>query len=366
MADVGHIDLSHDDRFVVFTANNGGFGKIIAYDRTNHQVKTVYDDEEYNLDWFNSAPFLITDDHQVIFSVANLYGAKLMKCNLLTSESEVMDSVIQEDMKNAMQFTKFTYSTTSDTIGVMTGIEAYMYKPASSPFDKMPVVIELHGGPMMPAFPYQIGLGHYFIDKGIAMISPNYRGSAGYGVSFEASDNLRNRYKQVEDIKALHDWIKTQPDLDSDKVYLMGASHGGYMVMAALSQFPGLFVGGMSLAGVSDNSLVMHKNNYHAKSWKHEFGDFSDPLQRPMLDSISPLYSAHRIAEPLLLIHGTADSRVVYQNSDKMADAIDAAGGRVHYMKLVGSGHAANPEGPLEALYMMSVTFGFIEELLID
>lgn len=93
---------------------------------------------------------------------------------------------------------------------------------------------------------------------------------------------------------------------------------------------------------------------------------FSDPIQESIKYPISQLYSAHRFTEPLFLKQGTDDLQVVCENNDKMADAIDAAGGRVHYLKLVGSEHAANPEGPLEVFYMMSVTFDFIEELLIE
>ncbi len=137
----------------------------------------------------------------------------------------------------------------------------------------------------------------------------------------------------------------------------------GYTILCLLG-FIIVGVGVLAITGFPKPARIEARNV--SKASKLEFGDFSDPLQRPMLDSISPLYSAHRITEPLLLIHGTEDPRVVYQNSDKMADAIDAAGGRVHYMKLVGSGHAANPEGPFEAFYMMSVTFDFIEELLMN
>ncbi len=363
-ADVNHLQLSPDERFVVFTANSGGFGKLYAYDRIENRVKTIYEGEEFNLDWYKYRPFLITKENQIFYSVSNFFGSRLLQTDLLSGETKVIDSAEQEDLKEVMKFNRFTYPTTDDSIGIMAGIEAYQYRPVKSEYEKMPVVIELHGGPEMPAFPFQFGMGSYFIKKGFTVISPNYRGSAGYGVSFASADDREKRLEQVKDIKALHNWIKTQPDLDADKVLLMGASHGGYMVMASLAQYPGDFIGGMSLAGVSDNSLVMHENSWQARGWKQEFGDFSDPQQKPILESSSPLYHADRITEPVFLIHGTADPRVVYQNSDKMADAIEAAGGQVQYIKLIGSGHAANPEGPLEAFYMMSATFDFIESLM--
>lgn len=365
-ADVNHLELSPDDRFLVFSANSGGFGKIFVFDRKEESIKAIFDDEEFNLDWFKSKPFLITEDNQILYSISNLYGSKLIKSDLITGEFETLESSVKEDLKNKFHFSKIIYPTINDSIGIMAGIESYNYKPTKSPHEKMPVVIDLHGGPSMPAFPFQFPLGDYLIDKGIAVISPNFRGSAGYGVSFEASDNGANRLKQVEDIKALLDWIKTQPDLDAKKVLLIGASHGGYMVMGALTQYPGQFLGGMSLAGVSDFNLVKYEDNLHTRGLKHEFGDFSDPLLKSMIDSISPITYADRITEPLLLIHGTEDPRVVVENSDKMADAIESAGGNVQYIKLIGSGHGAQPNNPIDALFMIGATLDFIEGLLED
>ena len=59
------------------------------------------------------------------------------------------------------------------------------------------------------------------------MICPNVRGSDGYGKSFLDLDNGMKREDSVKDIGALLDWIKTQPDLDPDRVMIMGASYGG-------------------------------------------------------------------------------------------------------------------------------------------
>lgn len=363
-ADVNHLVLSPDEQFLVFSANAGGFGKIFAIDRDSNEILTVYDQQEFNLNWFNSSPFFITSDNQVVFAVTNYSGGKLLMHNLASGEQSTVDESISEELRQAMKFTAFSYPTSDDSVGNRSEIPAYLYMPTSSSYEKLPVVIDLHGGPEMPAFPYAINLGPYFINKGIAVIAPDYRGSTGYGYSFAHADDFDNRPKQVEDIKHLLEWIKTQPDLDSEKVMLIGQSHGGFMVMAALAQYPEVFLGGVSIAGVSDFSLVMHENNFHSRWYKHEFGDFTDPTQKAVIDSISPLTHAASITEPLFLMHGTADPRVVYQNSQKMAEAIDAAGGRVRYIQAEGAGHGVEPDGPLSGLFMMSAILDFIEELV--
>ncbi|MDF2156472.1 alpha/beta fold hydrolase [Algoriphagus sp. CAU 1675] len=363
-ADVHHLALSPDEKYLVFSANAGGFGKIFALDRRTNQLQTVYDQLDFALNWLTKNPFLVTEDNQVVFAVRNYSGGKILVHDLKTGEQQTVDESIHEQQKDALEFTAFTYPTSDDSIGVRADIPAYLYKPLQSEYEKIPVIISLHGGPDMPAFPYAIDLGNYFINHGIAVIAPDYRGSSGYGVGFAEADNFDQRTKQVEDIKYLLEWIKSQPDLDGDRVLLMGQSHGGYLVMATLAQFPGEFLGGVSVAGVSDFSLVMHENNFHSRWYKHEFGDFTDPVKKPIIDGLSPLTHAANITEPLFLMHGTADPRVVYQNSDKMAEAIKSAGGQVRYIKANGAGHGVEPDGPLAGLYMIGATMDFIEGLM--
>ena len=360
------MELTPDETFVVYTLTNGGFSSLYAYNREDQTVKEVFKGEEFNLDWFNSTPFLITQENKVLFSTGSYYGARLMSADLATGEVNILDESQDEALKNQLSFHKISFPTPDEKIGLLKEIPAYLYKPTQTAYEKMPVVIELHGGPEMPSFPYVFSMAPYWMEKGIAVITPDYRGSAGYGISFEKADDGIKRIKQIEDVKSLHDWIKTQPDLDANRVILMGGSHGGYMVMAALAQYPDDFLGGLSFSGISDYSLVMYDKISRTRWWKDEFGDFDDPKQRWLIDSISPYTYADRIKKPLMLIHGTEDPRVVYQNSDKMAEAIAAAGGKVRYLEAAGYGHALQPEGPLEGLYMISATFDFIDDLLAD
>jgi dipeptidyl aminopeptidase/acylaminoacyl peptidase len=87
---------------------------------------------------------------------------------------------------------------------------------------------------------------------GVAMIFPNVRGSLGYGKTFLTLDNGFKREDSVKDIGALLDWIKQQPDLDSDRILITGGSYGGYMSLAAAVNYNDRIRGSIDIVGISN------------------------------------------------------------------------------------------------------------------
>ncbi|MEQ9563581.1 MAG: prolyl oligopeptidase family serine peptidase, partial [Woeseiaceae bacterium] len=118
------------------------------------------------------------------------------------------------------------YPTFDKVDGVQRQIPAWLYKPAGTgPF---PVVISIHGGPESQARPAFTSTYQLWLEKlGVAVLVPNVRGSAGYGKTYVALDNGFKREDSVKDIGALLDWIETQPDLDQERVAVIGGSYGG-------------------------------------------------------------------------------------------------------------------------------------------
>ena len=111
----------------------------------------------------------------------------------------------------------------------------------------LPVIISIHGGPEGQSRPRFSSTFQLWIEKlGVAVITPNVRGSEGYGKTYLGLDNGFNREDSVKDIGSLLDWIEKQPNLDSSRVAVYGGSYGGYMVLASAvvpikaAQSPGL------------------------------------------------------------------------------------------------------------------------------
>ena len=112
-------------------------------------------------------------------------------------------------------------------------ISGFLYRPPAKFTGKRPVLIEIHGGPEGQSRPDFLGRWNYFVNElGIAIISPNVRGSTGYGKTFTKLDNGFLREDSYKDINALFDWIATRPDLDATRIAVTGGSYGGHMTLA--------------------------------------------------------------------------------------------------------------------------------------
>lgn len=221
-------------------------------------------------------------------------------------------------------------------------ITAFHYHPATNKFPgKRPVVIIIHGGPESQIRPIFQARNNFLINElGVALITPNVRGSAGYGKSFLDLDNGFRREDSVKDIGALLDWIATQSDLDSERVAVMGGSYGGYMVLASMTHFSHRLRAGIDIVGIS-NFLTFLKNtqSYRRDLRRAEYGDERDPKMAEHLEQISPLSSVHKITKPLLIIQGKNDPRVPYTEAEQILSAVRKNNGTAWYLLASDEGH---------------------------
>lgn len=191
-------------------------------------------------------------------------------------------------------------------------ISGFLYRPPAKFKGKRPVIIDIHGGPeeqYRPVFGYE---DNYFLNElGVAKIYPNVRGSSGYGKAFLALDNGTHREDAVKDIGSLLDWIRTQPELDADRVLVEGASYGGYLALSTAYAYSDRIKGAMSESGIANlASFVASTEGWRRELQRSEFGDERDPTVKEFLARIAPLNNAQKIKKPLLIVHGQNDPRV--------------------------------------------------------
>jgi dipeptidyl aminopeptidase/acylaminoacyl peptidase len=219
-------------------------------------------------------------------------------------------------------------------------IPAFYYCPEAKG-EPMPVLIYIHGGPesqfrpgFSPAFQY------YLKELGVAVLAPNVRGSSGYGKNYLKLDNGFKREDSVRDIGALLDWIEMQPELDSQRVAVMGGSYGGYMVLASMSHYNDRLCCGIDIVGIS-NFITFLKNtkSYRRDLRRVEYGDERDPAMRRHLEQISPTTNAHKITKPMLIVQGKNDPRVPASEAEQMLRAIRKNGGEAWYLLAKDEGH---------------------------
>jgi dipeptidyl aminopeptidase/acylaminoacyl peptidase len=238
-------------------------------------------------------------------------------------------------------------------------ISGFYYRPPTDFKGKRPVIIDVHGGPASQARAGFIGRNNYFLNElGIAVIYPNVRGSAGFGKSFLLRDNGRRREDSVKDLGALIDWIQTQPDLDGERILVVGGSYGGYMALAASVLLADRISGAISRVGISNFVTFLERTEtYRRDHRRREYGDERNPAMRKFLESIAPVNRADAIRKPLFVVHGLNDPRVPYAEAERIVATVKKAGTPVWFLMAKNEGHGFSRRDNADFLFAASVEF---------
>jgi dipeptidyl aminopeptidase/acylaminoacyl peptidase len=136
-------------------------------------------------------------------------------------------------------------------------------------------------------------------------------------------------------------WAVQRGTADPARVCIVGASYGGYAALMGGAKTPELYRCVVSLAGVSDLiALANFKAHYvnGADVFSKQVGSTWDDRQQ--LKDTSPRRLAAQFKAPVLLLHGSDDRLVPFEQSQDMADALKGAGKRVSLVKLEGGDHS--------------------------
>ena len=244
-------------------------------------------------------------------------------------------------------------------------ISGFLYRHRSGTSQKMPVIIDIHGGPEAQFRPVYLGRYNYFLNEaGVAMIFPNVRGSDGYGKTFLDLDNGMKREDSVKDIGALLDWIKSRSDLDSDRIMITGGSYGGYMTLACSFHYADRIRCSLDVVGISNFvTFLEHTEAYRRDLRRVEYGDERDPSMREFLLRISPLNNIDKITKPLFIVAGQNDPRVPIGEGQQMVDALRSRGQAVWYLVAKDEGHGFAKK--TNADFEFYATVKFIEDYLL-
>ncbi len=244
-------------------------------------------------------------------------------------------------------------------------ISGFLYAPPARFTGKRPVILDIHGGPESQFRPRFLGRNNYYLNEmGIALISPNVRGSAGFGKTFLTLDNGFRREDSYKDIGALLDWIKTRPELDADRVMVTGGSYGGHMTLAVATYFPERIRCAVDVVGISNlRTFLEHTESYRRDLHRAEYGDERDPNMREYLDRIAPLTNAHKIKAPLFLVHGVNDPRVPLSEAEQIRDTLHKQGTPVWFLAAHDEGHGFAKKRNADFQFYATVTF--VEQYLL-
>ena len=277
----------------------------------------------------------VTDDGPVYYY---LYDRTSQSSTLLFSDRPELEALPLVSIK-PISYTARDGLTIHGYLTVPQGLEA--------PY---PTVMLVHGGPWArDVWGYNPQV-QWLANRGYAVLTPNFRGSTGYGKAFVNAGNRQWAAAMHDDLLDGVDWLVSEGIADRDKIAIMGGSYGGYATLVGLTFTPEVFACGIDIVGPSNLiTLLQSIPPYWAPMkamFQHRVGDLE--TEEEFLKSRSPLFFVDQIQKPLLIGQGANDPRVKEAESEQIVEAMRKAGKAVEYVLYTDEGHGfVRPENRL-------------------
>ena len=335
--DVAFSYLSKNNSYRVIAVNEDAQNKLT--------IKNMSDQSDLNLIGFenmniNSVGF--SEDEKLLRvsagspnSPGDIYTYELSTNKLNKITSNLNSNVNPKDLVNAEVIRYESFD----------GLEipAILYKPHSaSKKNKVPALVWVHGGPGGQSRVGYRALIQYLVNHGYAILAVNNRGSSGYGKTFYSLDDLNHGEDDLQDCVWGKKWLQDQDYINPEKIGIIGGSYGGFMTMAAMTFEPEEFKVGVNIYGVTNwirtlRSIPAYWESTRESLYKEMGNPYTEDSLR--LYNISPLFHAKNIKNPVMVLQGANDPRVLQIESDEMVQEARDAGAYVEYVLFEDAGH---------------------------
>ncbi len=227
----------------------------------------------------------------------------------------------------------------------------YVTLPAGYAPKKLPMVLDVHGGPWgrdMWGFNSEV---QWLANRGYAVVQVNFRASTGYGKKFLHAGDKQWGKAMHNDLLDTVEWAVKQGFADPKRVAIYGGSYGGYAALAGAAFSSDVFKCAVDIVGPSNLFTLLKTIPPY---WKPMISLFytrmGDPEKdKELLRAASPLFSADKIRIPMLIGQGANDPRVNQNESEQIVAALDKNGQHAIYVVYSDEGHGfARPENRID------------------
>ncbi len=267
----------------------------------------------------NTASFSTTFNYYILDNSS----AKSPSYVSLHTNKGVVIRVLEDNAKAKTKFAEYQLSPTeffSLTTSEGVSLNNYMIKPANfDPNKKYPVFMYVYGGPgsqnVADSWSGSRNMWfNYLAQKGYIIACVDNRGTGARGAEFKKMtyQNL-GHYETIDQIEAAK-WLAKQSYVDGSRIGIWGWSYGGYMSSLCITKGADTFKMAIAVAPVT--------------TWRYYDSIYTERyLRTPQenakgYDENSPINFADKLKGKFLLIHGTADDNVHFQNSVMFSEAL--------------------------------------------
>jgi dipeptidyl aminopeptidase/acylaminoacyl peptidase len=217
------------------------------------------------------------------------------------------------------------------------GVHGWVIRPAGTgPF---PVVLMVHGGPFAHYGWTLFDEAQVYAGAGYAVVMGNPRGSAGYGESHGRA--IVGDFGNLDsmDVLALLDAALRDPDLDGDRVGVMGGSYGGFMTSWLVGHTDRF------RAAISERACNAFDSFEGSSDIGWAFVRHWNGTDPERVAAQSPLSYVDRIRTPMLLIHSEQDWRCPIEQAQRLFVALKQRKVEVELLLFPGEGHELTRSG---------------------
>jgi dipeptidyl aminopeptidase/acylaminoacyl peptidase len=204
-----------------------------------------------------------------------------------------------------------------------TTVAGYLYKPVGYQAGvKYPTLLRPHGGPVWAYYAEFQFDAQLFAANGYAVLTPNPRGSSGYGLDYCKAIFADWGHKDFEDDMAMVDYAVAQGIADPEKLGVGGWSYGGISTNFIITQTTRF------KAAISGAGEFLYVTNWghdlYSRGWEYELGL---PWEnRAVWEKMSPFNRVTAIKTPTMIMGGDADGNVPLINGEQMYQSLRRLG----------------------------------------
>ncbi|MDQ3861919.1 MAG: S9 family peptidase [Actinomycetota bacterium] len=323
--DVESVELSRDGRYLVAARNVDGYSDVLLFNGRGRRMpdpripEGIVGGFEFSPDSGRLAFTLTAPERNPDIWVLDLPGGEARR---LTRSSTAGIPPRTFRRPHVVRYRSFDGRE----------IPALFHEPEA---ESAPVIVNVHGGPESQARPAFAPVTQYLLNRGYAVFFPNVRGSTGYGKAYTHLDDVELRMDSVNDLAHAAYWLKER---GHERIAVMGGSYGGFMVLAALTEYPELWTAGVDIVGIANLVTFLENTGSYRRSLREpEYGSLKK--DRAFLASISPIHKASNITAPLMVVHGKNDPRVPVGEAEQIVERVKRNGGTVEYLLYEDEGH---------------------------
>ncbi|MCJ8290508.1 MAG: S9 family peptidase [Crocinitomicaceae bacterium] len=234
-------------------------------------------------------------------------------------------SILEDNAKLNETLTNYTISKKEFVLfkGHSEELNGWMIKPPNfDPSKKYPVYVNIYCGPGHNTVSDSWDGGGFayhqlLAQKGYIVVSVDPRGTMYRGAEFKKSTYLELGKLETEDLIAVAKELQSYDYVAKDRIGIMGWSYGGFMTSLAMTKGADYFKMGIAVAPVTN--------------WRYYDNIYTERFMRTPAenengyDQNSPINFVDQLKGKYLLIHGSGDDNVHYQNTMEMINAMVSA-----------------------------------------